>query len=134
MQSPVHSDRSREGPHEREGEEEGRGGSASRKRDRFSTYPRISWIDSSTFCRSERSDEQIVRKSWNAPFIGEMRAARRLINMSLLFRRSSGAGFKACSKRDIYRGKIRKSLCALFPGMSSIIIRFVRAFCISILL
>lgn len=69
-------------------------------------YPRISWIDSSTFCRSERSDEQIVRKSWNASFIREgMRAARRLINMSLLSRRSSSAGFKPCAKRDIYRGK-----------------------------
>lgn len=55
----------------RTNEVEGGRGSASRKRDRFSTYPRISWIDSSTFCRSERSDEQIVRKSWNAPFIGE---------------------------------------------------------------
>lgn len=65
---------------------------ASRKQDRFSTYPRISWIDSSSFfCRFERSDEQIVRKSWNALFIREMRAARRLINMSLLFRRSSSA-------------------------------------------
>lgn len=131
MQSPVHSDRSREGPRTRG--RKGRG-SASRKRDRFSTYPRISWIDSFSFCRSERSDEQIVRKSWNALFIGEMRTARRLINMSLLFRRSSNAGFKACSKQDIYRGKIRKSLCTFFPGMSSIIVHFVHAFCIAILL
>lgn len=46
---------------------------------------------------------------------GGMRAARRLINMSLLFRRSSSAGLKPCSKRDIYRGKNREiSLYVLF--------------------
>lgn len=104
MQSPVHSDRSREGPHECEGEGKGAHPGSGIV---FQRYPRISWIDSSTLCRSERSNEQIVRKSWNASFIREMRAAGRLINMSLLFRRSSVAGFKACSKRDIYRGKSR---------------------------
>lgn len=92
----------------------GRGrGSASRKRDRFSTYPRISWIDSSTFCRSERSDEQIVRKSWNAPFIRGMRAARRLINMSLLFRQSRV--LKHARNVIFIKENQEISLCVLFP-------------------
>jgi len=45
-----------------------------------------------------------------------MRAARRLINMSLLFRRSSSAGFKACSKRDIYRRESGNRFVRFFRG------------------
>jgi len=87
------------------------GGSASRKRDRFSTYPRIyRRIDSSSFCLSERSDG-IVRKSWNGPFIAQTHAARRLINMSLLSRWSSNV---SCGTHETWylSGNIgEKSFC-----------------------
>lgn len=117
MHSSIHSNRSREGPQGREGGRIQEAGSF------FNVSPGYRRIDSSSFDRSERSDGQIVRKSWNRFFHRrKAHAARRLINMSLLSRSSSNASYAAHAlKRNVISiGEHRQIFFyAFFPGVFS---------------